>query len=268
MEVAEDPASLRSFACELARLGGRTAARLFGKVTVSRKADNSPVTEADHITQDAILRALSEKYPSHAILVEETVRNPDRHAAFGSSEYCWIIDPIDGTRNFGKGVRVYATSVAVMHRGRPVAGAVHDATNDVIYSAATGHGAFRDESRISMVESPITRDTIVAVGSFRRHPMPHAVRGWMDQYLVRNLGSTALHLAWVGAGLIDAAYSNECKLWDVAAASVVIEEAGCVFTSETGRSLWPCDLHALAGEDMQVLAGTKGVHKVLLTSLR
>jgi len=267
MAVESYPGELRETAIVLAQLGGQTAARFLGKVTATRKADDSPVTEADHAAQEAILSALAHRHPSHSILVEEDVVRPDRHAALAGSDYCWIVDPIDGTRNFSRGVRIYATSIAVMHGGRPIAAAIHDATTEVVYSAAYGGGAFREDERIVLRDRPIDRDTTVAVGSFRRREAPQAVRGWLDRFLLRNFGSTSLHLAWVAAGLVDAAYSAECKLWDIAAAALFIEEAGGIITDQAGRTLWPIDLLAYSGEDIPVLAGTPTMHSCLLATL-
>ncbi len=268
MSVLIDPAALRQTACELAKIGGVAARRLFGKVSVARKADNSPVTEADHVTQDAILRALAKRYPLHAIVVEETVAKPERHVEARASDYCWVIDPIDGTRNFGRGVRIYATSVAVLHRGRPVAGAIYDATSESVYSAAVGLGARRDETPLIVQDRAIDRETAVAIGSFRRHPAPAAVRGWMDQYLLRNQGSTSLHIAWVASGLVDAAYANDCKLWDIAAAALLVEEAGGLATGPGGEAIWPIDPAAYNGVDMPVLAAAPTLHRRLLADLR
>lgn len=282
-----DPDTLRLFAVELAQLGGRTAERLFGKVTVTRKADNSPVTEADHITQEAILRALAERYPDHAILVEETIADPSRHAKQSASDFCWVVDPIDGTRNFARGVRVFATSVALLHYGRPIASAVFDATSGSIYSAALGHGAFRDETPLSStspmsVPSPSTpthatppgvrslslpaldRDTTIGVGSFRRNPMPDFVRDWMSRYLMRNLGSTSLHFTWIAAGLLDAAYTNECKIWDIAAPALILEESGVRLTTDSGATLWPFAAESYTGTDLTLLAAHPSVHAKLL----
>lgn len=298
---------LRLFAVELARLGGRTASRLFGKVTVRRKADNSPVTEADHITQDAILRAIADKFPDHAVLVEETLTNPERHAplreekqaqrhegtearsggghaaptacslqptASRASDYCWIIDPIDGTRNFARGVRVFGTSVAVLYRGVPVAGAVYDATSEVVYSAAAGQGAFREEEKLQLTAADPSdaatdaeRETTIALGSFRRKPMPPFVGKWMSRYVTRNLGSTSLHFTWVAAGLIDAAYTNEAKIWDIAAAALIIEEAGGVLASESNAPLWPFDVANYSGEDIHLLGSGKSLENELCSDL-
>lgn len=259
---------MRETAIVLAQLGGRTAARYFGKVKASRKADDSPVTEADHAAQEAILSALAHRYPAHSILVEEDVARPERHAALTESDYCWIVDPIDGTRNFSRGVKIYATSIAVVRGGRPIAGAIHDATSDVVYSAARGGGAFRGDDRIVLSDRPVDWNTTIAVGSFRRREVPPAVRGWLDHYLLRNFGSTSLHLAWVAAGLVDAAFSGECKLWDIAAATLLIDEAGGLATDPIGRELWPIDVVGYGGGDHPVLAGTPTMHARLVSSLR
>jgi myo-inositol-1(or 4)-monophosphatase len=267
MSVVCHPDTLRETAIALAEIGGKTSARFFGKVVATRKADDSPVTEADHAAQDAILSALAHRHPRHSILVEEDVLRPDRHAALSASDYCWIVDPIDGTRNFSRSVKVYATSIAVMHEGRPVASAIYDATAEVVYSASRGGGAFRGPERIQLRDRPIDRDTTVAVGSFRRHPVPLAVRGWLDHFLLRNYGSTSLHLAWVATGLVDAAFSAECKLWDIAGATLLIEEAGGIASDPQGRPNWPLDIREYRGQDLPVLAGTPTMHSRLLATL-
>lgn len=261
------PVGLRATACGLAQLGARTAATFFGKVSISRKADDTPVTEADHATQAAVLAVLAREHPSHAVLTEEHVARPDQHADISGCEYCWVIDPIDGTRNFGRGVGVWSTSVAVLRAGRPVAGAVYDATTGQVYSASAGGGAFCGDQRMVLVERPVDSDTTIAISSFRQRKIPPVVRGWMDRYLFRNLGSLCLHLVWVGAGLVDAAYAWECKLWDVAAASLIIEEAGGVVTDHDGRALWPMGVAQYGGEDTPTIAGTAQMHARLLADL-
>ncbi|HVP12410.1 MAG TPA: inositol monophosphatase [Phycisphaerae bacterium] len=263
-----NPAELRAAACDLARLGGRTAQELFGKVSMARKADDTPVTQADHAVQEAILAALASRYPLHGIVVEEQVARPERHAPVAVSEYCWVVDPIDGTRNFGRGSNVYSTSVAVLHMGCPLAGAIYDATSGQVFSASRGGGAFREDQRLTVVDRPIDYNTILALSSIRRRLIAPAVRAWMRQSLYRNAGSLCLHLIWVAAGCVDAAYAVECKVWDVAAGALLIQEAGGVITSPTGQPLWPIDLPAYRGQDIPILAGTPRMHAALLESLR
>jgi fructose-1,6-bisphosphatase/inositol monophosphatase family enzyme len=275
-----DPSDLRSAAMEFVRAGAAVAADMFGKVASSRKADRTPVTEADHAVQDAILTRIAVAFPAHAVLVEETLARPERHAAIAAAAYCWVVDPIDGTRNYARGVRTYATCVAVMHGGRPVAGAVHDASTGVYYSASLGGGAFAElpgggpapdgsggRRRLKLGEGQADRDSTVAVSSFRKSPMPPAVRGWLDRYLLRSQGAVALHLAHVAAGFVDGAFSTECKLWDVAAATLLIEEAGGVVTRGDGAPLWPMDAARYDGGDIPILAGTRAMYEALLVSL-
>ena len=268
MEARPDVEALRLAAGELARTGGTLARRFLGKVRATRKPDNSPVTPADTAVQEAILAILAQRFPDHAILVEEEVADPSRHAQIARAEYCWVIDPIDGTRNFARGMPVYCTSVAVLHRGQPIAGAIHDATQDVVYSASRGGGTFRGNAPVRLADRPIDVDTTIAISSIRKSPIPTSVRSWLDQYLFRNIGSLCLHMVWVAAGLTDAAFSLESKIWDIAAGALQIEESGGVVTDHAGNSLWPADLANYRGDDVPMLAGTPTMHRRLLDSLR
>ncbi len=259
---------LRLVASRLARLGAEEGRRYFGRVVVSRKDDDTPVTEADHAAQGVILDALADEHPTHAVVTEECVDRPELHAACASAEFCWVVDPIDGTRNFGRGIGIWSTSVGVLRDGRPVAGAIHDATAGRTYSAAAGAGAFCDDQRMMLGDRGVDSDTTVAFSSFRRRTIPPVVRGWMDHYLARNFGSLCLHLAWVSAGLVDTAYAREAKLWDLAAGSLLIEEAGGVITNHQGGAVWPVDVASYAAENIPILAGTKRMHARLIPDLR
>jgi len=154
-----------------------------------------------------------------------------------------------------------------MHHGEPVAGAIHDATTNTTYSAAKGAGAHRNDIPLVLVDRPIHSDTTILISSFRRRPIPDAVRGWMDRYLFRNQGSLCLHLAWVAAGLADAAYAIECKLWDIAAGALIIEEAGGIITTPSGRPCWPADLTGYQEGNLPILAGSPTLHAELIATL-
>ncbi|HWL94320.1 MAG TPA: inositol monophosphatase [Phycisphaerae bacterium] len=259
---------LLSAARDLAQLGGNTARALLGSVSVERKQDNTPVTEADHRVQAAMLAVIAQCFPTHSIIVEESVPHPERHTAIRSAEYCWVIDPVDGTRNFARGSTMYATSVGVLLAGEPIVGAIYDASTGRTYSAVRGGGAYCDGQPIRVTSHANPADTTVLLSSFRRRPMEKAVAGWMNQLLYRNLGSLCLHLAWVAAGYADAAYAPECKLWDLAAGSLLIEEAGGVVTDVAGQRIWPMEINAYRGEDIPILVGAPAMHEQLLESLR
>ena len=259
--------TLCSAAREMAVLGGGMARGFFGRVTAVSKGDDTPVTEADHVIQAAILDFLADRFPSHAVIAEEEISAPDRHAAIASSEYCWVVDPIDGTRNFVREVPVYSSSVGVLHHGRPVAGAIYDAMSGDVYTATVGEGAFCGDRRLAMEGRPLGSDSVVAVSSIRLHAVPLAAREWQKCIAYRNYGSLCLHLAWVADGKLDAAYALECKLWDIAVGSLLVEESGGKVTGADGGAVWPVDLASYHGEDIPVLVGYREMHGRLLDSL-
>lgn len=254
-------------ACELARLGARTAAELLGRVSVSRKDDDTPVTEADHRVQAAMLDVIAARYPSHAVLVEETVADPVRHTSIAASDFCWVIDPIDGTRNFARGISMYATSVALLHCGEPVAAAIFDASAGRLYSASRGGGAFREDEPLRMEDRAYSSDSVLFISSFRRRTPPPVIASWMQTYLFRNLGSICMHFAWLAAGFADGAYAPECKLWDLAAGALLVSEAGGRLSDPIGGPLWPLDVGRYGGEDLPMISGTPTMHAELVRSL-
>lgn len=260
--------ALREFTRGLAQEAGRIAAARIGRVSVERKDDNSPVTDADHEVQAAIFDAIGRAYPDHSVIGEESLRHPERHATHESADYCWVVDPIDGTRNYARGISIYAASIAVLHEGEPVAGAIFDATSGHVFSAAQGGGAECNGRPLQMTADAGDVDVTVLVSSFRRQPVPQVVRNWMDTYLFRNYGSLCLHLAWVAAGLADAAFAAECRLWDIAAGALLVSEAGGAVTSDDGGAVWPVDVESYDGGEVPILAGAPPVHGRLLDSLR
>jgi len=223
-------AQLLSHAVELARSGGRLARQRFGSAVTSLKPDRTPVTDADVLVQDHILDAIAARYPSHAVLTEEAIRRPERHASFDSAEWCWVIDPIDGTRNYARGVPSFSVSVGVLHHGQPAVAAVYLPMQNRMYSARLGAGAWCDDTRLHVADNPPTADTMIATPSGQGDPMPHAVHDWFDHMNIRNYGSTAMHLAMVAGGSVDAALGMECRLWDIAAGSLLFVLPIVVFT--------------------------------------
>ncbi len=145
-------AELCECAVDLARQGGRLAVQRLGEATASLKADRSWVTDVDHAVQALILDALAERFPDHAVVAEETLAEPDQHADASTATYCWVIDPIDGTRNYVRGFPVFSASVGVLCEGEPVAGVVYDPLTDRVYSATRGGGAYLNGKRIAVRE--------------------------------------------------------------------------------------------------------------------
>src|SRR4051794_34669401 len=130
-------------AVEVARRAGQVALRYFdGSLTVEWKADQSPVTVADRETEQALRSALQAAFPQDGFLGEEYGDSP------GASGFRWILDPIDGTRNYVRGIPLWAVLVGLEYRGEFVAGVVHAPTLGHTYHALRGNGCYRDDRRI------------------------------------------------------------------------------------------------------------------------
>jgi len=265
----DDAADILAYAAEWARAGGRVARRRFGSATASRKHDRTLVTDAEHAVQALLLDAIVKRFPSHAVLTEETMRRPERHAAIEAAEGCWSIDPIDGTRNYWRGVPSFAVSVGVLRSGTPIVGAVYAVMTDQMFTAYAGGGARCDKVRLQVADGPPTHETLIGSPSGHGDPMPATIHEWLDRMTLRNLGATALHLALVAAGALDAAFCLECRLWDVAAGALLVLEAGGRFTDPNGREYFPMSRSQTAARDkMPFLAAGPNLHRHLLESWR
>lgn len=192
------------------------------------------VTEADRASERMIVTAIREHFPSDAVLGEEFGLQS------GSSDYAWVVDPIDGTTNYALGIPIFCVSIAVMYDGRPVIGVVHDPNRNETFMAIQGGGAFCGDERLHTRSTPLSTRTLFGFSSrFIGPPPPHVVRvlEQFDEY--RNIGSAALHLCYVACGWLDAAFSDSTKLWDIAAGSLIVEEAGGSVAQFDGTPIFP-----------------------------
>lgn len=272
-------AELARFAAEVARLGGNLAREQMGRVQSERKGDRSVVTEADRAVQAAIFSGISARYPGHALLGEEVAAGS--HCYRGGSDYCWVVDPIDGTRNYARGVECYVTSVGLLHQGMPVAGALYEPPRDRMFMAwrgggawtmsGTGRGATESAELVRMPQAqdkPLNSDTTIAVSTVNNRPVAPHLRDWIEKYIFRNAGSLCTHLIWVAQGWVDGAFSQQAKLWDIVAGAVLIEETGGRFTRPDGGPIWPIDPAGYLGTDIPLVTGRPNFHAELLKSLR
>lgn len=206
------------------RAGAQTAAKLW------YKGHSSPVTEAD-IALDTFLKAhLSGLFPTAAWLSEETADDPARL----EQDYVWIVDPIDGTRAFASGHPDWAVSIALVKGGRPVLGILHAPIHDRLYEARLGEGAWCNGERLRMSEAEDVQGARVAgpkplVDRLERHMGP------VER--LPKVPSLALRLARVAEGSIDIGLvSANAQDWDIAAADLVLQEAGGRLTGLDGSA--------------------------------
>lgn len=225
-------AAIETRAVELARGGGSVLAEYFGgNLDIQYKDDNQrdPVTDADHKTQEFLVKGINESFPDHDILGEEDEDDPDGGDE-AAGDFLWVLDPLDGTKNFLHGLPVYACSVGVLYRGEPIVGAVYTPWPNgggVVHHARRGGGAFTDGIPISVaeLESPQANQLITVPGMFDRLYNFHApMRGRTGD--PRVTGSIAYELVMVARGITQYMYTSNPHLWDIVGGVAVAMEAG------------------------------------------
>lgn len=229
-------------ALEIARLcaaeGGAIAMRLFGQPQeVVVKGRGNVVTQADFQIETCIHRILDEEFPDHAVLSEETRAEVDGRAGF-----VWVIDPLDGTKNYASGVPLFCINVALCQDGEPVVGVTHDPARDEWFVAERGGGATVNGSRLRASSRPTVRESVVGVdlgySDRRGKAMLHLVYDiFPDMQGLRIPGSAALGLAYAAAGRFDLYLHNYLFPWDIAAGILLLREAGGVITDKKGNPI-------------------------------
>jgi len=228
---------------------------------ITEKSRNDLVTAADRAAEEAILAEIERRFPAHAVLAEEsgwTRRNDDRPT--------WIVDPLDGTTNFVHGIPQFAVSVGVAIEDRVHFGVILDPVKNDVFRAARGLGATWNGRPCRVTSREGLAGALVATGfPFKAHEL-------LDTYLaifrevflrckaIRRPGAAALDLAYTACGLFDGFFEFQLSPWDLAAGSLLIEEAGGRVSDMDGNGDF------LTSGDM--LCGAPGVHAELLEVVR
>ena len=228
-------AEIETVAVALARAAGAEIVATLGReISVQYKteakgddAPTDPVSEVDHAVERMLRERLDERFPDHAVVGEEVDEHPSPDA-----EFVWAVDPVDGTTNFVNGFPLFASSIGVLHRGRPVAGAIWCSTGHElrpgVYHARRG-GTLQFEGR----EAPAGRPSSGV--SRRLGAAPGGAAGRAAQWDNRVTGCAAIECAFVAAGIFNSATFWGPYLWDVAAgASLVLAGGGEVWMRGPG----------------------------------
>ena len=218
-------------------------------VRISQKQINDFVTEVDHAAERAIIETLLTAYPGHGILAEES---GSEHGA-KHSDYVWIIDPLDGTTNFIHGFPVYCVSIAMAFKGKVEHAVVYDPSRNDLFTATRGRGAFLNERRIRVSKRTQLKDCLVSTGfPFRPGDNFKQYMAMMAELMprtagLRRPGAAALDLAYVAAGYCDGFFESGLSIWDVAAGSLLVTEAGGLVGNFTGEADFMEQRECLAG---------------------
>lgn len=248
--------------CEAAaRAGGRELVSWQGRFAAREKAPADLVTDADLASQEAVRRAIADRFPDHAFLGEETARSfqPAPH------ELTWIVDPLDGTTNYVHGYSQYAVSIALARGSELLVGVVYDPIADRCFSAARGRGAWCNgrpmrSSRVELVSEALVAVSLPARVDRDSPDLLNFVEAAQVCQAVRRTGSAALNLAYVACGSFDAFWAIQIHPWDVAAGVLLVREAGGIVTGRAGGvfELWRPKFLATA---------TPSLHSALLAAL-
>ena len=257
-----DLPTVQSFTEKIAREAGALILGKQGTAQIAvQKGAHDFATEADIASETHIIAALRAAYPEHDILSEEAGSCRDT-----GSEYRWVIDPLDGTKNFYRGLPFWCVSIALQKNAQSIVGVVYAPVTQELWSARSGGGTTKNGVRVHIHPEQDTGDAVISISSPREH---HGAEQQYERRIadymeitrkfrnLRSLHATALELAHVSCGSLDAymILTPGTKLWDTAAGTLLVQEAGGTVVNTTPRDA--------AFPISTVLAGNAGLVEML-----
>ncbi len=251
-----------STAIEAAKEAGKFLKYSVGRVKnieVKQGEERNLVSEIDKGAEEKIISIIKRKYPTHAILAEESGANDSR------SDYKWVIDPLDGTTNFLHGLPIFSVTIGIEFKGEIIAGVTYDPNLDELFTAEKGSGAYMNGRRLKVTTTSRLIDSLLVTGfpyDIAQNPenaIGHFVNFVVEGQGLRRLGSAAIDLAYVAAGRFDGFWEVTLNPWDMAAGVLFVHEAGGRVTDFIGgvSSIYK----------KQVLATNGAVHEAMLQVL-
>ncbi len=241
------------------------------KQKVKYKQNVEPVTAMDKKAEALIVKIIKKNFPEHDIIAEENKYKKT------NSEYCWIIDPIDGTRNYVRNTPFFAASIALAKNNEVVMGAVYNPITNELFFAEKGKGAFLNSKKIHVGDARNIKRAIIVSGhgAYTKKQIEKSIKiivplkkAWAK---IRNYGSIALELCYVASGKVDGVVAIIGRAWDVSAASLIVEEAGGKYSDLKGRKFdltIPGYLSSNDDERPGCIAANKFLHKKLFLYLK
>ncbi len=209
-------------------------------------------SEVDELAEKEIIKEFRRSTPDYAILGEES----GSHKANANSRYTWVIDPLDGTSNYLRGIPHFCVSIALVENGEPIHGVIFDPLRNELFTSSRGSGTVLNEKRVRVADrKDLTGAMLITGFPPRERPRASAHLKCIDTLLteaedIRRTGSAALDLAYVAAGRADAYFEAGVKPWDIAAGALMVREAGGKVCDFHGRSTGPMDTRGIAGRPL------------------
>ncbi len=279
-----NPKILLATAIQAAKESGKIQKKGWGKKhTIRFKDDINLVTEVDKACEATIIKIISKKFPSHDFLAEESgeilaaredqIYSVRARGVWGDGarvrqrrmgqrsphSYRWIIDPLDGTTNYAHSFPAFCTSIGLEHFRKMILGVVYDPIRDELFTAIHGQGAYLNGKKIHVSRVPILKRSMLATGfaynvqKVFNNNLNHFTHFIMQTQAVRRMGAAAVDLCYVACGRFDGFWEMELWPWDVAAASLILEEAGGRVSLFDGS---PFDIYG-----KQIIASNGKIHK-------
>ncbi len=227
------------------------------------KGHGNPLSSGDKGAEDIIFSIISKAFPEHGFVSEEGCGKDT------SSDYTWVIDPLDGTVNFIHKYRYFGISISLLYRQEVILGVVYNPSIDELFTAVKGNGAYLNERRIEVSKTASLDDSLVAMGFPYDRNSEAFIRSvgifislLRDSQAVRRAGSTAVDLCNVACGRYDGFCVTGNELWDYAAGTLIVAEAGGKVTDLNG------DLFRIYNNKHEVLATNGKIHELILKCLK
>ena len=228
---------------------------------ISKKNTYDLVTKADMDAENKIISIIKDKFPEHSLLTEESGEERNK------SDYCWIIDPLDGTNNFYHKFPMFCVSIALYKKGKPIIGIVFDPIKKELFYAEVNKGAFLNDKQINVSNANSLNKSLLALGfyyergSLMRKSLVQMKKFFYENiHGIRRTGSAALDLCYTACGRFDGYWELKLNPWDYAAGSLILTEAGGVITDVQGKKY-----NLMMGN---VAASNGKIHKYMMKILK
>lgn len=251
-----------TIAIESAYKGAQVLLKYFNNIkSIEYKGRIDPVTIADKTSQKAIVDNIKQYFPLHDIIAEEKDENLDLQ----NSDYCWIIDPLDGTVNYVHGVPNFAISIGLKYKKEIIAGVIYAPALKELFVAQKGKGAYLNNKKIkvSKIKEMVRALPVTGFPYYVKENSNRVIKNFKNIMLetqgLRRFGAASIDLAYVACGRFDFFWEEGLKPWDVAAGICIIKEAGGKLTDFYGKNDY------LFGKT--IVASNKILHKDILKVL-
>ena len=257
-----DQSSFLVFAINTAKTAGKILLNHFGKISSfkQKSTDIDLVTVADTESESFIIKEIQSTYPTHQIITEES------DMKIGTSDYKWVIDPLDGTTNFVHNLPIFAISIGLQYKQETIAAVVYNPVAKKCFWAEKNNGSFLNGNSIQSTSTNTLSESLLVTG----FPYIHD-QSWSDSFIlfksfygktqgVRRLGAAALDFCFVAMGRFEGFWEQGLQPWDICAGALILKEAGGKVTN------WDNQLMPFSGE--KILATNGHIHKEMLSIIQ